>query len=47
MKGRRFDAGDRVGYVLAVLHHALRRPDIGPEVHAGAERLLRESADRT
>ena len=40
--GRRFDAGDRAGYVLAVLYHALRRTDIGSEVQIGAERLLAE-----
>ncbi len=40
--GRRFDAGDRAGYVLANLHFALRRADIGAEVRAGVERLLRE-----
>ncbi|HEX2659520.1 MAG TPA: UTP--glucose-1-phosphate uridylyltransferase [Polyangia bacterium] len=40
--GRRFDAGDRAGYVLAVLYHALRRADIGSEVQNGAERLLAE-----
>jgi len=40
--GRRFDAGDRAGYVLAVLYHALRRDDIGADVRAGAERLLAE-----
>jgi UTP--glucose-1-phosphate uridylyltransferase len=42
MMGRRFDAGDRAGYVLAVLYHALNRADIGAEVRAGAERLLSE-----
>lgn len=42
MTGRRFDAGDRAGYVLAVLYHALGRADIGAEVRAGAARLLAE-----
>jgi UTP--glucose-1-phosphate uridylyltransferase len=42
MAGRRFDAGDRAGYVLAVLYHALHRADIGREVRAGAEQLLAE-----
>jgi UTP--glucose-1-phosphate uridylyltransferase len=41
--GRRFDAGDRAGYVLAVLYHALRRADIGAEVRAGVLRLLAEN----
>lgn len=45
MQGRRFDAGDRAGYVLAVLYHALRRPDIAAEVRAGAERLLRDTRE--
>ena len=42
MEGLRFDAGDRAGYVLAVLYYALHRPDIGAEVRAGAQRLLDE-----
>lgn len=41
IEGDRFDAGDRASYVLAVLRYALRRADIGAEVRAGAERLLR------
>lgn len=45
MKGRRFDAGDRAGYVLAVLYHALRRSEIAAEVRAGAERLLRDTRE--
>jgi len=42
LTGRRFDAGDRTGYVMAVLYHALIRSDIGAEVRAGAEQLLAE-----
>jgi UTP--glucose-1-phosphate uridylyltransferase len=42
VEGRRFDAGDRAGYVLAVLYYALRRKDIGADVRAGAQRLLDE-----
>ena len=42
MEGLRFDAGDRAGYVLAVLYYALHRADIGAEVRAGAQRLLDE-----
>jgi UTP--glucose-1-phosphate uridylyltransferase len=38
--GERFDAGDRAGYVLAVLYYALRRKDIGADVRAGVEKLL-------
>jgi UTP--glucose-1-phosphate uridylyltransferase len=43
VEGLRFDAGDRAGYVMAVMYYALRRKDIGAEVRAGMERLLRES----
>ena len=43
LRGERFDAGDRAGYVLAVLRYALRRSDIGAAVRAGAEKLLRET----
>jgi UTP--glucose-1-phosphate uridylyltransferase len=42
VEGLRFDAGDRAGYVLAVLYYALRRKDIGADVKAGARRLLDE-----
>lgn len=41
LEGERFDAGDRASYVLAVLHYALRRSDIGPAVREGAEKLLK------
>jgi UTP--glucose-1-phosphate uridylyltransferase len=40
VEGRRFDVGDRAGYVLALVFYALRRQDIGAEVRAGLERLL-------
>jgi UTP--glucose-1-phosphate uridylyltransferase len=43
LRGERFDAGDRAGYVLAVLRYALRRSDIGAAVRAGAEKLLRDT----
>jgi UTP--glucose-1-phosphate uridylyltransferase len=42
VEGRRFDAGDRAGYVLAVLYYALRRKDIGADVRVGAQKLLDE-----
>jgi len=42
VEGLRFDAGDRAGYVLAVLYYALRRKDIGADVKEGARRLLEE-----
>jgi UTP--glucose-1-phosphate uridylyltransferase len=38
--GQRFDVGDRAGYVLAMVHYALRRPDIRDDVRAGILRLL-------
>jgi UTP--glucose-1-phosphate uridylyltransferase len=40
LEGERFDAGDRAGYVLAVVHYALRRKDIGADVRAGLARML-------
>jgi UTP--glucose-1-phosphate uridylyltransferase len=42
MEGRRFDVGDRAGYVVALVHYALRRDDIRDEVRAGIEKLLLE-----
>jgi UTP--glucose-1-phosphate uridylyltransferase len=38
--GRRFDVGDRAGYVVALVHYALRRADIRDEVRAGLTKLL-------
>jgi UTP--glucose-1-phosphate uridylyltransferase len=43
VEGQRFDAGDRASYVLAVLQYALRREDIGAQVRAGVEKMLRGS----
>lgn len=42
VQGLRFDAGDRASYVLAVLHYALNRKDIGATVRAGVEKLLQD-----
>ena len=39
-RGERFDVGDRAGYVLAMVHYALQREDIGDDVRAGAQRIL-------
>ncbi|MXO70378.1 UTP--glucose-1-phosphate uridylyltransferase [Alteraurantiacibacter buctensis] len=39
--GRRFDCGSKTGFVEATLALALERPDMGAEVRAMAERLLR------
>jgi UTP--glucose-1-phosphate uridylyltransferase len=41
VEGRRFDVGDRAGYVVAMVHYALRRDDIRDEVRAGIESLLK------
>ena len=40
--GRRFDCGSKVGFVEATLALALEREDMGAEVRAMAERLLRQ-----
>ena len=42
VEGRRFDVGDRAGYVVAMVHYALRRDDIRDEVRAGIEAMLKE-----
>jgi UTP--glucose-1-phosphate uridylyltransferase len=44
VEGLRFDVGDRAGFVVAMVHYALRRPDIGAEVRAALVKLL-ESND--
>ena len=44
VEGLRFDVGDRTGFVVAMVHYALRRPDIGAEVRAALVKLL-ESSD--
>ncbi|HSS37481.1 MAG TPA: UTP--glucose-1-phosphate uridylyltransferase GalU [Polyangia bacterium] len=40
VEGDRFDVGDRAGYVVAMVHYALRRPELRDEVRAGIEKLL-------
>jgi UTP--glucose-1-phosphate uridylyltransferase len=40
VEGDRFDVGDRAGYVVAMVHYALRRADIADDVRAGIEKLL-------
>jgi len=42
VEGDRFDVGDRAGYVVAMVHYALQRPDIADDVRAGVEKLLRK-----
>jgi UTP--glucose-1-phosphate uridylyltransferase len=41
VEGERFDVGDRAGYVVAVVHYALKRPEIRDDVRAAIEKLLR------
>ena len=40
VEGQRFDVGDRVGYVLAMVHYALRRDDLRDDVTAGIKKML-------
>ncbi len=42
VEGERFDVGDRAGYVVAMAHYALKRPELRDEVRAGLEKLLRK-----
>ncbi len=42
VEGDRFDVGDRAGYVVAMVHYALKRDDIRDDVRAGIEKLLRK-----
>ena len=44
VEGRRDDVGDRAGYVIAMVHYALKRADIADDVRAGITRLLAETA---
>ena len=44
VEGRRDDVGDRTGYVVAMVHYALKRADIADEVRAGVARVLAETA---
>jgi UTP--glucose-1-phosphate uridylyltransferase len=44
VEGRRDDVGDRAGYVVAMVHYALKRSDIADDVRAGLTRLLAETA---
>jgi UTP--glucose-1-phosphate uridylyltransferase len=43
LDGQRFDVGDRAGYVVALVHYALLRPELRDEVQAGIEKLLEAS----
>jgi len=39
-RGRRYDTGDRLGYVKAIVQMALERPDLGPELAPWLEQLV-------
>jgi len=41
VEGERFDVGDRAGYVVAMVHYALQRPDLSDAVRDGVARLLK------
>lgn len=41
-KGRRYDVGDKLGYLKATVEFALDRPDLGPEFEAYLKQLVRE-----
>jgi UTP--glucose-1-phosphate uridylyltransferase len=41
VEGERFDVGDRAGYVVAMVHYALQRPEISDAVRAGVMSLLK------
>jgi UTP--glucose-1-phosphate uridylyltransferase len=43
LEGQRFDVGDRAGYVVALVHYALLRPELRDEVRGGIEKLLEAS----
>jgi UTP--glucose-1-phosphate uridylyltransferase len=38
LRGDRYDAGDRAGYVVAFVDHALRRDDVGPALRGHLQR---------
>lgn len=41
LQGKRYDTGDKLGYIEATIEFALRRPDLAPEVKAYLTRLVR------
>ena len=41
-EGRRYDAGDKIGYLEANLAYALKRPEMRADVLALCERMIRE-----
>ena len=41
VQGKRYDVGDKFGYIEATIEFALRRPDLSPSVKAYLSRLVR------
>ena len=41
LQGTRLDAGTKIGYVNAVLHFALKHPELGPELKETLKQLFR------
>lgn len=41
-EGRRFDAGDRMGYLEATVHFALKHPELGGEFREMVKRMLED-----
>jgi UTP--glucose-1-phosphate uridylyltransferase len=44
-EGRRYDTGDRLGYLEITLVHALRRPELAPGLRALLRRLLEQEEE--
>jgi UTP--glucose-1-phosphate uridylyltransferase len=42
-RGRRYDTGDRLDYIKAVVRLACERPDLGPELRAWLDEFVRDS----
>ena len=41
LQGTRLDAGTKLGYVNAVMHFALKHPELGPELKDTLKQLVR------
>lgn len=40
--GRRYDTGDKLGYIQATIEYALKRPNLGPELRAYMKRIIND-----
>jgi len=40
VEGKRYDAGEKVGFIEATVAFALKRPDIGPRLRRGSAEAL-------